>query len=68
MPLPDIIGGILESFMSWRFYVCLVISLLITGLILLIFGDTSFAVWASMPVVIIGFVSGLIWEIKSETK
>lgn len=58
----EFIGAIGEVFTSWRFFVCLLFTSAMVGLIYLVIPDQTVCLWVSIPVALVGVCIGIGWE------
>jgi len=58
----ELIFGLGEAFASWRFYVCLVLSLSLVGLVYLLIPHQGVCVGISFLLVFLGICSGIFWQ------
>lgn len=68
MWLIELIGGIVESWTSWRFYICVVISVGIAIVLHKGFPDQDWIWFLTVPAVITGIGLGFWWQIKADDK
>jgi hypothetical protein len=68
MGILEIIGELADLWTSWRFYLCVALSVGGALFIHARFGDEMRVWFISIPLVIVGIGSGLVWEIKAEKK
>lgn len=61
----DLIGGIAELWSSWRFYVCLGISIGAASLLHFTFPDQTWVWFISIPLLICGLSLGLWWQARA---
>lgn len=68
MALDDLVAGLIGAFVSWRFYLCLLLGVALAGAIFHFFGNTPFAWCGAVPVFISGLLLGFFWELRSEVR
>ena len=57
----EFISGIFEVLGWWRFYLCLLLSLALVGLIYWLMPDRSLRL-LSVPVAVVGIATGIVWQ------
>lgn len=65
LDLLDLLGGILETLCSWRFYMSVAVSLVMVGVIYLSPLDELIRFWTSIVIVVLGVIGGFVWEYKA---
>jgi len=58
----EFISGIFEFLAWWRFYLCLLLSLALVGLVYWLVPDRSLCLPLSIPVAAIGIGTGMVWQ------
>ncbi len=66
LELLELVGGFFELLFAWRFWLCFMIALAVAFAISSSSGDSTTGLVLSVVVVIVGVVSGWIWN-KSAT-
>ena len=66
LDLLELISGIGELLCSWRFYLCLFLSFAVVGLVYWLIPDRSICLAVSIPVAVIGLVTGIVWQIRKD--
>jgi hypothetical protein len=65
MGIIELIGGIFDLWSSWRFYICVAITVPIAIALHKIFPDQTWIWLVSAPIVLFGLVAGFYWEHQS---
>jgi len=58
----EFISGIFEILAWWRFYLCLLVSLALVGLVYWLVPDRSLCLPLSIPVAVVGIGAGIVWQ------
>jgi len=58
----EFIGGIFEVLTWWRFYLCLLLSVALVGLIYWLGPDRTLCLPLAIPVVVLGIGTGIVWQ------
>ena len=64
--LQSLLGGFAEFFASWRFYLGVLCSVPVAIWLHERFGDETWVWFVSVPLVLLGTVGGLIWQLKKD--
>jgi hypothetical protein len=66
LDLLELISGIGELLCSWRFYLCLFLTVAVIGLIYWLIPDQAVCLAISIPVAVIGIGTGIVWQIRKD--
>ena len=64
--LQSLLGGFLEFFASWRFYLGVICSVPVAIWLHERFSNETWVWFVSIPLVLLGIVGGFIWQLKSD--
>jgi hypothetical protein len=62
----EFIGELGVLFSSWRFYLCLALSLAAVGLIYWLIPSQALCLSLSIPVAVIGIGTGIVWQLRKD--
>jgi len=58
----EFIAGIFDLFTAWRFYVCLLVSFALVGLVYWLIPNRSLCLSLSIPIAVVGICTGAVWQ------
>ena len=61
----ETICGIVDFFLGWRFWVCVAAAVILIGLTYATFDSEKLSLAVSIPVGVILFTTGLIWDYRN---
>ena len=61
----DMVSAVLQLFFSWRFYVCLFVSLFLAGIVYYLAMNSPLRVGVAVTILLLGIASGIVWEYRT---